>query len=200
MQIATPEQESRKLQQAQRKLHEAQEKHADSLKTLRRLRAHFDAVNHGQSNPDTDAGRENKKVLREIRQKIDKATAERDKARDALTTAKDAAAEAEREACKAVGDKHRPEYLKRLRAYVTAKLQSIEPLAVAAAEAVEVREATRVALGVRREHFARMQTALDLLKDNERFDLMRAEVVELLEAGTIKKTDIPEKLRKAWKL
>jgi len=200
MQVSTPEQSSKQLQTAQRELHEAQKQHHESLQTLRKLRSDYARVNHGLSDPDSEQGRENKKALIESRKKINAAMAVRDKAREALTTAKDRAAAAEREACRAVGDKHRPEYLKRLRAFVAAKLEAIEAQAIAAHSAIEIREAVRVALGVRREHNARMAPALGLLNDHETFEQMRAEVVELIQAGTLKPSDVPAVLRKIWNL
>lgn len=200
MRIETPEQRSKDLQRAQRELHEAQQQHSKSLEQLRRARAAYAATNHGLSDPASEAGRENKKALAALREKINAALAERDAARQAVDAAKQQAASAEREACKAVGDKHRPAYLQKLKAFVIAKLESIEPLAVAAAEAVEVREAARVALGVRREHYARMQPALGLLQDHERFEQLRAETVESIEAGVISAKDLPGDLKKVWNL
>jgi len=200
MQVSTPEQSSKQLQQAQRELHEAQRQHHESLQTLRKLRSDYARVNHGLSDPDSQQGRENKQALIELRTKIGKALAIRDQAREKLTAAKDHVIEVERTACREVGDAHRPEYVKRLRAFVVAKLESIAPMAVAAHEALEIREAVRVALGVRREHAARMQPALGLLNDHEKFEAMRAEVNELIQAGTIKPSDVPAGLRKIWNL
>jgi len=200
LKVATPEQESKQLQQAQRELHEAQRQHSESLQTLRKLRSAYANTNHGLSDPASEAGRENRKALAELRTKIDGAMQQRDKARQALTEAKDATAAAEREACRAVGDKHRPEFQKRLRAFVTAKLQAIESQAVAAYSAIEIREATRVALGVRREHNARMQPALGLLQDHEHYSQMQQEVRELIEQNIITVKDIPPKLAKAWNI
>jgi len=200
MRVDTPEQSSKQLQQAQRELHEAQRQHSESLQTLRKLRSDYARVNHGLVDPASEAGKENRRALAELRTKIDAAMQQRDKARQALTEAKDKAAEVERDACRAVGDAHRPEFQKRLRAFVTAKLQAIESQAVAAYSAIEIRDATRVALGVRREHHARMAPALGLLNDHERFEAMRQEVIELIEAGTLTAKDVPPKLAKVWNL
>jgi len=200
MQVSTPEQSSKRLQQAQRELHEAQRQHRESLEQLRKLRSAYANTNHGLSDPASEAGRENRKALAELRTKIDAAMAVRDQARQALTEAKDKAAAAEREACRAVGDQHRPAYHKALAAYAKAKLESIEPMAVTAHAALEIREACRVALGVRREHNARMQPALGLLNDHERFEAMRQEVTELIEQGAMKSADVPAGLRKIWNL
>jgi len=200
LRVDTPEQSSKQLQQAQRELHEAQKQHHESLQTLRKLRSDYARVNHGLVDPASEAGKENRRALAELRTKIDAAMQQRDKARTQLTEAKDKATTAEREACKAVGDQHRPEYVKRLKAFIVAKLQHIEPLAVAAAEAIEIREATRVALGVRREHHARMQPALGLLQDHEKFEQMRQEVRELIEQGVMKPADVPKGLRQAWNI
>jgi len=200
MRVDTPEQSSKQLQQAQRELHEAQRKHSESLQTLRKLRGNYAAVNHGLSDPASDAGRENRRALAELRTKIDAAMQQRDKARQALTEAKGKAAEVERAACRQVGDAHRPEYTKRLRAFVSAKLQAIEAQAVAAHSAIEIREACRIALGIRREHHARMQPAMGLIQDSERFDSMRAEVRELIEQGVMKPADVPKGLRQAWNI
>jgi len=198
--VQTPEQSSKQLQQAQRELHEAQKQHRESLEQLRKLRSAYANTNHGLSDPASEAGKENRRALAELRTKIDAAMQQRDKARTQLTQAKDAAQSAEREACRAVGDKHRPAYHKALAAYVVAKLESIEPMAVATHEALEIREAVRVALGVRREHHARMQPALGLLQDHEKFEQMRQEVRELIEQGVMKPADVPKGLRQAWNI
>lgn len=200
MNITTPEQSSKGLQSAQRSLVEAQEQHAKSLRNLQGLRRQFDATNTGLVDPSSEAGQRTREKLAELRSKIAGAIEQRDQAREALESAKIAAREAEQQACRAVGDQHRPEYITRLRKFVTAKLEAIEPHAVAAAAAVEIREAVSVALGVRREHYGRLPVALGLIEDYERYERMRQEVQELITAGVIQAKDIPQTLKKAWRI
>lgn len=201
MRFETPEQSSRKLQQAQKNLAAIQEAHAQALRDLRDHRNRMHQLTAPAMPNDEGEKRKRQGQIAETRKAIDAAIKQRDDARGKLEGAKIDARQAEASACIELVDSAKPDYSKQVSAYWRERLQRIEAEALALMQAFEIREAMQISLGIHRESkAARLTVTPRMIQEYERLQFMRDDVAELIEAGVVESKDVPKQLAKAWNI
>ena len=186
--IPTPEEQSAELRQAQKRAEVAEAEYSLALREIGRAR-------RIEVNPYTPT-EDQRETVRQKNAALDEGVKKRDKAKAEMADLRPQIMRLHSEACRAICADLAPDYGRNLRSFYRSKLERHADEIAALAALVEVRrelDAKQIKRGT-------LAWSESLGAAEEEFAGLRAEVVELLDSGALKKADVPNPVRGAWGL
>ena len=175
----------------------AEDAYAGAVEEIREIRKTYGDLAPIPAGSPTERRRKPAGLPPKAQRAMEAAVAKRNQARAEIEALKDQIREATTKAMRKICEDARPHYVEQLRKFWSARLARLKDELVAA----EALHAARADLEARQVRIIGLPAITQEQKDAaEHSARLRSEVKELVQAGTLKASDIPAALRTAWRM